>query len=67
MFSKLELENYLEIDHRASPGFTPEQAKLGRWGKPMPVGSKRFQLVSYTCCGCERQVVIRPERTRQRT
>jgi hypothetical protein len=33
----------------------------------MPVGSKRFQLVTYKCCGCEAMVIVRPERTRQRT
>ncbi len=67
MFSKTELEGYLEIDHRESPGFTPEQAKEARWGKTMPVGSKQFKLVTYKCCGCEAMIVVRPERTRERT
>ncbi len=67
MFTKLESEGYLEIDHRESPGFTPEQARQGRFGKTMPLGSKRFQFGTYKCCGCEAMVIVRPERTRQRT
>lgn len=67
MFSKLELEGYLEIDHRESPGFTEKQAREARWGKTMPVGSKRFKLVTYRCCGCEAMIVVRSERTRERT
>lgn len=66
MFSKSELEGYLEIDHRESPGFTPEEAKAARFGHTMPVGSKRFQLKTYTCCGCQRQIIVNPERERPR-
>ncbi len=67
LFSKLQLESYLELDHRESPGFTVEEARAAHWGKTMPVGSKQFKLVTYTCCGCENLIVVRPERTRQRT
>jgi hypothetical protein len=60
------LENYLEIDHRESPGFTEEQARRGRFGVTMPVGSKKFQLKTYTCCGCQRQIIMRDNRVRPR-
>lgn len=66
MFRKTELEGYLELDHRESPGFTPEQCKAARFGHTMPVGSKRFQLKTYTCCGCQRQIIVNPERERAR-
>jgi hypothetical protein len=66
MFSRREAEGYLEIDHRDSPGFTPEQAKAARFGTTMPVGSKRFQFATKKCSNCDTQVIINPLRTRER-
>ncbi len=43
-----------------------EEARAGGWGKTMPVGSKRFQLKCYTCCGCQRQIIVNPQRERPR-
>lgn len=66
MFSKRELEGYLEIDHRDSPGFTEAEARAGRFGKTMPVGSKLIQRSTITCSHCERIVILNPDRTRSR-
>lgn len=66
MRSHASLENYLEIDHRDSPGFTEAEARAARFGRTMPVGSHKFQLKTYTCCGCEVQVIVREARTRPR-
>lgn len=66
MFSKRELEGYLLIDHSDSPGFTPEEAQAGGWGKTMPVGSKKFEFATYTCSHCQRMVVRNPGRERER-
>lgn len=66
MFSKRELEGYLEIDHRESPGITHEQALLAGKGT-MPIGKGiRFQAPVVNCSHCERQVVMNPLRTRDR-
>jgi hypothetical protein len=66
MFSKRATENYLMLDHRESPGFTVEEAKAARFGHAMPVGIGLFQFKCYTCCGCQRQIIVRPERDRER-
>ena len=66
MFSKTDLEGYLEIDHRDSPGITPQQAfRAGRYVQPVAGGTK-FQSATYNCCGCERLIVKHPLRVRER-
>jgi hypothetical protein len=66
MFSKRELEGYLEIDHRESPGITPElAAKIGRGTVPVPAGTV-FKAATYNCSHCEALVIINPKRTRTR-
>lgn len=56
LFSKRDLEGYVEIDHRESPGF--DHPLLGK--------GMRFQGSTYKCPYCERQVVVNPLRTRDR-
>lgn len=66
MFSKRELEGYLEIDHRESPGITPElAAKVGRGTIPVPAG-QIFKAATFNCSHCETLVVINPKRIRAR-
>ena len=66
MFTKRELEGYLEIDHRESPGITPAlAAKVGQGTIPVEAG-KRFQAVTFTCPYCERLIVCNPARERAR-
>lgn len=66
MLSKRDLEGYLEIDHRESPGITPElAAKVGRGTIPVGAG-KRLQAAVTLCPYCERGVIRNPERERDR-
>lgn len=66
MFSKRELEGYLEIDHRESPGISQElAAKVGHGTIPVEAG-KKFQAAITLCPYCERQVIRNPARERDR-
>lgn len=66
MFSKRELEGYLEIDHRESPGITLElAAKIGRGTIPVAAG-KKFQAATMHCPYCERMIIRNPSRERAR-
>lgn len=56
IFSKRDLEGYIEIDHRESPGLA----------HPLLGKGKRFQGSTYKCPYCEAQVVVNPLRTRDR-
>ncbi len=61
--SKRSLEGELLIDHRASPGLTPEQ--LDGFGIAVP-GGQTYESAVYTCSHCQFAVVINPERSRPR-
>ena len=64
MFLKRELEGYLEIYGGA--GITPEEAAKGPPGT-MPIRpDAKLQLATLKCKHCERQVVLNPDRTRDR-
>lgn len=64
MFLKRELEGYLEINGGA--GITPEEAAKGPPGT-MPIRpGQRIQLATLKCSHCPKQVVLRPERERER-
>lgn len=66
MFSKRELEGYLEIDHRESPGISRElAAQVGHGTIPVEAG-KRLQAATYNCPYCEALVVRNPSRERER-
>lgn len=66
MFSKRELEGYLLIDHRESPGITQaEAAQAGRGTIPVGKGM-RFESATTSCSNCRRLIVINPLRTRER-
>lgn len=66
MFSKRSLENYLEIDHRESPGFTPQEAHAAGLGG-LPIGrGTLFQSPTIHCSHCTAEVILRPDRTRSR-
>lgn len=53
-FSRRDLEGYMEIDHRDSPGL-PGLAR--KWGLPIGRG-QRFQAPTRTCSHCQAQIVI---------
>ena len=66
MFSKRELEGYLKIDHRESPGLTPQEAHAAGLGA-MPIGRGRlFEGSTVNCSHCSALVVLNPDRTRSR-
>ncbi|MGD9879117.1 MAG: hypothetical protein AB7U95_03175 [Reyranella sp.] len=56
VFSKRELEGYIEINHKDSPGL--EHPLLGK--------GQVFRAATYTCPYCEGQVVVNPLRARDR-
>ena len=66
LLSKRNLEGYLEIDHKNSPGVTSAQAaQVGRGTIPVPAGT-RLQLAVTICPYCETQIIRNPSRTRER-
>lgn len=66
MGSERDLENYLEIDHRDSPGFDGREAAIaGLRGHDLGAG-KRLKLPTYSCNHCQRQLIVNPLRTRDR-
>lgn len=56
---------YLEIDHRDSPGLTPEQVAGIPWAIAVP-GGQRFERDHAQCSHCQRTVILEPLRTRDR-
>lgn len=66
MRSKLSLEGYLLIDHRASPGLPKDfLAKLGLSGPAVGEGAS-YESPTITCCHCGTVVILNPQRTRPR-
>jgi len=61
-------EGYLLVDHRASPGFTAEEARAcGIDADPRLVGEgQMFEAPTKTCSHCLNAVVINPDRKRER-
>lgn len=70
MFSKRELEGYLLIDHRNSPGVSAADiAHLdGRPGEQTPIvgAGVTFESATVTCAHCHALVVLNPNRSRPR-
>lgn len=52
------------VDHRASPGLTPEQERA--MGMPAGAGTGIFEASIYSCSHCEAGVLVNPLRTRDR-
>ena len=55
-FTQRELEGYVRIDHRESPGLDTPIAAKGQF----------FEAPTYTCPYCQTIVIINPKRTRDR-
>lgn len=66
MLSKRGQEGYLMIDNRHAPSITPEQAHAT--GKEIAgVGNNGlYETATVTCSHCHAQVILRPDRTRDR-
>ena len=56
MFSKRELEGYIRIDHRDSPGLA----------HPLLGKKSLFEAPTFSCPYCQRIVIINPKRNRER-
>ena len=56
---------YLFVDHRASPGFTAEEAHILGYGSSM-AGPKVIEVDTMTCSHCKGVVVPNPLRQRER-
>ena len=66
LFSKRSLEGYLLIDHRAGDGLSCDLVqKSGLDTMPLRLGSV-FESATLTCSHCQRQVILRPDRSRER-
>ena len=57
---------YVLVDHRASPGLTPEQAKLNGYDPELTKEGKLFEADIMTCAHCRAMVVKNPDRIRAR-
>lgn len=70
MFSKRELEGYLLIDHRNSPGVTSADVAhlVGQTGERLPIvgAGQTFESATVTCAHCHAIVVLNPNRSRPR-
>lgn len=67
MFSRRELEGYVKIDHRESPGLTTEQLIAAHLPWNMPVGRGMvLEAPTFTCPHCQAVVIINPNRVRER-
>lgn len=63
VFSQRELEGYVRIDHRESPGFSATEIAKGA----VPVGrGQMLEAPTMTCSHCQRVVIFNPKRTRAR-
>src|SRR5437762_3384163 len=57
---------YLKVDHRASPGLTPEQARLAGYDPLLCREGKVYEADTVTCAHCKGSVVLNVFRTRAR-
>lgn len=63
MRSKRSREGEFLIDHRASPGLTPEQ--VGGFGPAVPRG-ELYESALVVCGHCQAAIILEPKRTRER-
>lgn len=66
--SERDLEGYIRIDHRESPGFTEADAVAGHRTSILPyIGKgKLFEAATNSCSHCDRIVIKNPDRIRPR-
>jgi len=58
---------YLFVDHRASPGLTPEQARLNGYDPKLAAEGKLFEADTMRCAHCPNVVIRNPDRIRARS
>jgi len=59
-------EGYLMLDHRASPGLTPEESVSLGYGVSAS-GEKLYEAKTNHCSHCGTVVIMNPQRTRERS
>lgn len=64
MFRLKDRENYMMIDHRAGPGMPENYSRA--FGLPLLPAGKLVEMATLTCGHCTGQVLINPDRTRDR-
>ncbi len=66
MITQKSKESYLFVDHRASPGLSPEMAR--RMGYPAGSVSegKLLEIATLRCCHCRTHNIKNPDRIRPR-
>lgn len=66
MSSKRSQEGYVLIDHRNSPGITPEFLAANRIDAPAVGAGQVFESALSVCHGCGAQIILNPNRSRPR-
>lgn len=66
MRTKRSREAYLLIDHRNSPGITPEFLHKNNLSGPAVGSGQSFESAMFNCCGCGADVILNPDRSRAR-
>jgi hypothetical protein len=59
-------QGYLFLDHRASPGLTPEEARVMGYDPKQVCEGKMLEVDTLTCAHCKTVVVPNPMRVRER-
>jgi hypothetical protein len=66
MLSKRSQEAYILIDHRNSPGISPEFVRANGLDAPAVGAGQTFESAMVVCHCCQADVVLNPNRTRER-
>lgn len=66
MHSKRAQEGYLLIDHRNSPGLTPEFVRDNNLPGPAVGAGRTFESALCVCKHCGADVILNPNRSRER-
>lgn len=66
MKTKRSREAYLLIDHRNSPGVTPEFVRANKLDVPAVGAGVTFESAMIVCGHCAADVILNPNRTRER-
>lgn len=66
MKTKRSNEAYILIDHRNSPGISQEFVRANNLDTPAVAGGQVFESAVVVCHGCQADVVLNPNRTRER-
>jgi hypothetical protein len=66
MATKRSQEGYLLIDHRNSPGITPEFIRSNNLDAPAVGAGVTYESAIAVCGHCSADVILNPQRTRER-